>query len=77
MTRPLKNQLRKSFSTLSPRDEAVARVEICDPINDRLRLGLPVVIGGPKGTAITIHPDDPKARRYLKTGRFADPGEDD
>ena len=77
MTRPLKNQLRKSFSSLSPRDEAVARVAICDPIEDRLRLGLPVVIGGPKGTVTTIYPDDPRARHYLKTGRFADPGEDD
>ena len=40
------------------REEAHARVALCDPGGDRLRLGLPAVVGDGRGKARVIKPDE-------------------
>ncbi len=38
-------------------EEMLARVKGLDPAADRLRVGLPAVIGRPDGTTVKIFPD--------------------
>lgn len=47
----------RNLTSLSPLDEAIARVAISKPCEERLRLGLPAVIGTPDGRAIVIRPE--------------------
>ena len=38
-------------------EEIIARTKGLDPAGDRLRVGLPAVIGRPDGTVVKIFPD--------------------
>ena len=38
-------------------EELLARTKGLDPVADRLRVGLPAVIGRPDGTVVKIFPD--------------------
>ena len=48
----------RNLTSLSPVDEFLARVAISAPGQDRLRVGLPAVVGGPDGRAIVIEPEN-------------------
>ena len=59
----------RNLTLLSPVEEAIARVAISAPGEDRLRLGLPAVVGDPDGRAVIIEPNAEAPEANRESGR--------
>ena len=64
-----------NLSSLSPRDECLARIALANTPADRLRLGLSAVVGNADGTVAVLTPDPGAGEKPQASGEpLSQPG---